>query len=59
VTIRLDTAAVDYFKQMADELGMPYQNVINCFAGLRRTETAPRDSMAHREDETAGRQTMN
>lgn len=31
VTIRLDTAAVDYFKQLAAELGMPYQNLINLF----------------------------
>ena len=31
ITIRLDTAAVDYFKQMAAELGMPYQNLINLF----------------------------
>jgi len=31
VTIRLDTAAVDYFKAMAAELGMPYQNLINLF----------------------------
>src|SRR5271157_1526196 len=31
VTIRLDTAAVDYFKGMAAELGMPYQNLINLF----------------------------
>lgn len=31
VTIRLDTAAVDYFKQVAAELGMPYQNLINLF----------------------------
>jgi len=31
VTIRLDTAAVDYFKGMAGELGMPYQNLINLF----------------------------
>jgi len=29
ITIRLDTAAVSYFKQMAAELGMPYQNLIN------------------------------
>ena len=29
ITIRLDTMAVDYFKQMASELGMPYQNLIN------------------------------
>jgi uncharacterized protein (DUF4415 family) len=31
ITIRLDTAAVDYFKEMAAELGMPYQNLINLF----------------------------
>lgn len=31
VTIRLDTSAVDYFKEMAAELGMPYQNLINLF----------------------------
>lgn len=31
ITIRLDAAAVDYFKQMAGELGMPYQNLINLF----------------------------
>ena len=31
VTIRLDTAAVNYFKGMAAELGMPYQNLINLF----------------------------
>ena len=31
ITIRLDATAVDYFKQMAAELGMPYQNLINLF----------------------------
>jgi len=31
VTIRLDTMAIEYFKQMASELGMPYQNLINLF----------------------------
>jgi uncharacterized protein (DUF4415 family) len=31
VTIRLDSMAVDYFKQMGAELGMPYQNLINMF----------------------------
>jgi uncharacterized protein (DUF4415 family) len=31
VTIRLDTTAVDYFKELAGELGMPYQNLINLF----------------------------
>ena len=31
ITIRLDTGAVDYFKGLAAELGMPYQNLINLF----------------------------
>jgi predicted DNA binding CopG/RHH family protein len=31
VTIRLDTVAIDYFKKMAAELGMPYRNLINLF----------------------------
>jgi uncharacterized protein (DUF4415 family) len=31
ITIRLDAMAVDYFKRMAAELGMPYQNLINLF----------------------------
>ena len=43
VTIRLDVAAVDYFKRLASELGMPYQNLINlflrdCAARKRRPE---------------------
>ena len=31
VTMRLDTASVDYFKDIAAEMGMPYQNLINLF----------------------------
>ena len=31
ITIRLDTAAVDYFKKLAAEGGMPYQNLINLY----------------------------
>jgi uncharacterized protein (DUF4415 family) len=31
VTIWLDTSAVEYFKKMGTELGMPYQNPINLF----------------------------
>ncbi len=31
VTIRLDKASVAYFKNMATELGMPYQNLINLY----------------------------
>ena len=29
--LRLDTASVEYFKELAGELGMPYQNLINLF----------------------------
>jgi predicted DNA binding CopG/RHH family protein len=31
VTMRIDAMAVAYFKQMAAELGIPYQNLINLF----------------------------
>jgi predicted DNA binding CopG/RHH family protein len=31
ITIRLDVSSVEYFKELAAELGMPYQNLINLF----------------------------
>ena len=31
VTMRLDVESVNYFKQLAAELGIPYQNLINLF----------------------------
>lgn len=31
VTLRLDVPTVEYFKQIAAEIGMPYQNLINLF----------------------------
>ncbi len=31
ITIRLDASSVDYFKNLATELGMPYQNLINLY----------------------------
>jgi predicted DNA binding CopG/RHH family protein len=31
VTIRLDVPTVDYFKALATEVGLPYQNLINLF----------------------------
>lgn len=31
ITIRLDSSAVDYFQQLATELGIPYQNLINLY----------------------------
>ncbi len=45
VTIRLDTTAVNYFKEMAAELGMPYQNLINLF--LRDCATQKRRPVIH------------
>jgi len=39
ITIRLDKATVAYFKALAAELGMPYQNLINLYlrdCALRR-----------------------
>ena len=31
VTIRLDTATVDYFKALSAEVNMPYQTLINAY----------------------------
>jgi len=31
ITIRLDKSTVAYFKALANELGMPYQNLINLY----------------------------
>lgn len=31
ITIRLDMGTVAYFKDMASDLGMPYQNLINLY----------------------------
>jgi len=31
ITIRLDKATVAYFKTLASEVGMPYQNLINLY----------------------------
>jgi len=41
VTIRLDEGTLDYFKAMAEEVGIPYQTLINlylrdCAASSRR-----------------------
>jgi predicted DNA binding CopG/RHH family protein len=43
ITIRLDRQTVAYFKALAAELGMPYQNLINlylrdCAANRRKLE---------------------
>ena len=41
VTIRLDRDTVAYFKAMADEMGLPYQQLINLYL---------RDCAAHKKE---------
>jgi uncharacterized protein (DUF4415 family) len=31
ITIRLDNEIIDYFKKLSDEVGMPYQSLINLY----------------------------
>ena len=31
ITIRLDQDTIEYFKNMSEELGIPYQNLINLY----------------------------
>ena len=31
ITIRLESEVVEYFKQMAEKMGIPYQNLINYY----------------------------
>lgn len=31
ITIRLDEETIEYFKNMSEELGIPYQNLINLY----------------------------
>ncbi len=31
ITIRIDEPTIDYFKNLADELGIPYQSLINLY----------------------------
>lgn len=31
VTIRLDEEAIDYFKSLSEEVGIPYQSLINLY----------------------------
>ncbi len=47
VTIRLGEDVIDYFKTMAEEVGIPYQNLINiylrdCAVSHRRLEWVSR-----------------
>lgn len=31
ITIRIDTDTINYFKNLAEEMGIPYQNLINLY----------------------------
>ena len=31
ITIRIETEIIDYFKQLAEDSGVPYQNLINLY----------------------------
>ncbi len=31
ITIRLDSEAIDYFKSVSEEVGIPYQSLINLY----------------------------
>ena len=31
ISIRLDTQAIEYFKDLGEEIGMPYQSLINMY----------------------------
>ena len=45
ITIRLDRDTVDYFKTMGEELGLPYQHLINLYlrdCALHRRKLAMR-----------------
>jgi len=51
VTIRLDEATLDYFKELAEDTGIPYQTLINLF--LRDCAQAKkRPSMKWRETDS-------
>ena len=41
ITIRLDIDTIDYFKKIADETGVPYQNLINLPPQSKRLPNHP------------------
>jgi antitoxin component of RelBE/YafQ-DinJ toxin-antitoxin module len=53
ITIRLDAGTVDCFKEVAAEMGMPYQNLINLF--LRDCAATKRRPMIQWPSQTANR----
>ncbi len=53
ITIRLDASSVDYFKETAADLGMPYQNLINLF--LRECAARKQRPVLHWPGDAEGR----
>ena len=53
ITIRLDAETVDYFKKIAADMGMPYQNLINLF--LRDCAATKRRPLIQWPSQTASR----
>lgn len=52
ITIRLDVQTIDYFKELAGELGIPYQTLINlylqdCATTGKRPSTTWKASVPH------------
>ncbi len=42
ITIRIDGGTLEYFRQLSDELGIPYQTLINLYLGeCARDEKRP------------------
>ena len=52
VTIRLDAPTVDYFKQLAEESGIPYQTLINLY--LRDCAASKRELNLEWREATTG-----
>jgi len=47
ITIRIDEPTVDYFKKLAEELGIPYQSLINLYLRDCATEERKLDLNWH------------
>lgn len=42
ITIRIDSPTLDYFRDLSEELGIPYQTLINLYLGdCAKTEMKP------------------
>ena len=53
LTIRLDHETIEYFRKMANELGIPYQTLINMY--LRECATSGKRLRLHWKPESAKR----